>query len=607
MKIIGMAGHVDHGKTTLVKILTGIDCDRLKEEKARGMTTDLGFASFNLPETGEVSIIDVPGHEKYLRNMVSGVWGIDLAMLVVDAHEGWKEETEEHFKIIKLLDVSSIVIVLTKIDMVDNGEQSNRINEIRNHLTSSRYSNSSIISVSAITGEGIDLLKQTLDSALSGIVQNSENDKPYLYVDRVFTVKGEGLVVTGTQKNGIFAVDDKVLMLPQKKTARIRYIETNHRKGLNEASQRSAINLSGINSYDIGRGTLVVRKNFTLNSREILARFEPVDYYKIRNNINVEVAIGSALSAAKLIAVGSFDGVNTPLVRLRFEKEQPCFVGEFFLLLYSGGSGVIGSGKVIHPGFERFNSKSGYKKQNLVSLCKWDDPFMDYLELLREFRIEDLIEITAESEAVIMNHLNRLVADNSLFVVEDVFMTATVYLTVTECLKKISLSNDILMLKKIAGDLKLSEDILRKIITETAESFGLTLYENGEIKRSEINGIQDRESDVLLKKIIDAGNQGVELKSLSREDKSRLTHLVKDNKIKIAGGEFVLSLSEYEFYKKQVFNLFNPDVEKIAISDAKSLTGLSRKNTLALLTEMENEKFLERLGDYRYPGKNFGK
>src|SRR5215467_9961667 len=226
MSCIGTAGHVDHGKSTLVTALTGIDPDRLAEEKARGMTIDLGFAWLHLPSGREVSIVDVPGHESFIKNILAGVGGIDLALLVVAADEGIMPQTEEHLAILDLLRVSRGVVALTKCDLVEQDWLELVREEVAARLASTTLAGAPILSVSAYTGAGLPELVATLERLLDEPTSRQQSGRPRLPIDRVFTIQGFGTVVTGTLLDGPLSVGQEVEILPQALRARIRTLQT---------------------------------------------------------------------------------------------------------------------------------------------------------------------------------------------------------------------------------------------------------------------------------------------------------------------------------------------------------------------------------------------
>jgi selenocysteine-specific elongation factor len=258
MHVLGTAGHVDHGKSTLITRLTGIDPDRLAEEKARGLTIDLGFAWMTLPSGREVGIVDVPGHERFVHNMLAGVGQIDATIFVVAANEGWKPQSEEHLAILDLLGARGGIVALTKVDLVDHPGPV--VDEVRGRLAGTALERAEIVPVSAVTGAGIEALLAQIDRAIDRTPQAPDRGRPRLFVDRSFTIKGAGTVVTGTLTGGRLALDNEVVVLPAGTRARIRSIQT-HKSGRPEAvpTSRVALNLAGLERHQIRRGDAIVR------------------------------------------------------------------------------------------------------------------------------------------------------------------------------------------------------------------------------------------------------------------------------------------------------------------------------------------------------------
>src|SRR5581483_5699147 len=258
MSCIGTAGHVDHGKSTLVKVLTGIDPDRLAEEKERGMTIDLGFAWLTLPGGREVSIVDVPGHESFIKNMLAGVGGIDAALLVVAADEGVMPQTREHLAILDLLGVPRGVVALTKVDLVDEEWLELVREEVQEQLQGTTLADAAIIPVSAYTKRGLLELLAQLDRILDEAHERQNNGRPRLPVDRVFTITGFGTVVTGTLLDGAFTIGQEVEILPQGMVTRIRGLQT-HKQQIGSAypGSRVAMNLASVARTDLTRGNVV--------------------------------------------------------------------------------------------------------------------------------------------------------------------------------------------------------------------------------------------------------------------------------------------------------------------------------------------------------------
>src|SRR5690606_5675701 len=255
MFVIGTAGHVDHGKSSLIQALTGINPDRLREERERGLTIELGFAWLTLPSGREVSIVDVPGHVRFVRHMLAGIGAVDLALLVIAADEGIMPQTREHLEILDLLEVTHGIVALTKCDLVEDDWADLVEEEVREALAATSLAAAPIVRVSSTTGAGLDELRATLDRALEAVPDPSDIGRPRLGVDRVFTMSGFGTVVTGTLLDGRLHVGDTLEAAPGGPAARIRGLQT-HRHVVDEAhpGTRVAVNLAGVATEDLRRG-----------------------------------------------------------------------------------------------------------------------------------------------------------------------------------------------------------------------------------------------------------------------------------------------------------------------------------------------------------------
>ena len=270
MYVIGTAGHVDHGKSTLIEALTGIDPDRLKQEKTRGMTIELGFAWVTLPGGNEVSIVDVPGHERFIKNMLMGASGIDLALLIIAADEGVMPQTREHIDILDILNVKRAVIVVTKRDLVDDDWLELVRADIRETVARTTLEHAPIVPVSATTDNGLEDLIRTIKTSLEGLPQRVDLGRPRLAVDRSFTMAGFGTVVTGTLVDGILRVGQELVILPINKTVRVRGLQS-HLTPVKEAKpgNRIAVNLSGVEHSDINRGFVVTTPDWLTPTNSI--------------------------------------------------------------------------------------------------------------------------------------------------------------------------------------------------------------------------------------------------------------------------------------------------------------------------------------------------
>ena len=359
MHVIATAGHVDHGKTTLIKALTGIDADRLEEEKRRGLTIDLGFAWISLNDGPKVGIVDVPGHERFIKNMLAGMGAIDVVMFVVAANEGWKPQSQEHLDIIDLLGISSGVIVITKTDTVDAETLGRVEDQITDRLRGTTLEGAARCRVSATTGAGIDELRSSLAKALEAAGGAPDVARPRLWIDRVFSMKGSGTVVTGTLLGGSLARDEEVEVLPSGQRARIRSIESHNESHTRIApGNRVALNLVGASLDGLHRGNVIARPGSFSKTARFLARLRllPGVERKTVERGAFKVYIGSAEEDAAIRVLGEYN--DDLLVSLSIEHDLPAVFGDRFVMREAGRRQTIGGGIVIEPRPPDSNTKA---------------------------------------------------------------------------------------------------------------------------------------------------------------------------------------------------------------------------------------------------------
>jgi len=355
LRVIGTAGHVDHGKSALVSALTGINPDRLEEEQRREMTIDLGFAWLTLPSGQRASIVDVPGHEDFIKNMLAGVGGIDLALLVVAADESVMPQTREHLAILDLLQVRSGVVAVTKIDLVDDEEWLALVEaEISDLLADTSLADAPLVRVSARTGEGLDALLQVLDEALAGTRPRPDLGRPRLPIDRVFTVAGFGTVVTGTLSDGTLRVGDEVEIQPHALRSRIRGLQT-HKENIQTAvpGSRVAVNLVGVAVDQLRRGDVltspgVLHPSYLL---DIQLRMLPDAPGPLRHNVSVDFFSGAAEIPARVRLLGARQVPPGEQGWAQLQLSQPTAVlrGDRFILRRLSPGMTIGGGVVLDP------------------------------------------------------------------------------------------------------------------------------------------------------------------------------------------------------------------------------------------------------------------
>lgn len=344
MPLIGTAGHVDHGKSTLIRRLTGRDPDRWDEEKRRGLTIDLGFAWTTLDDGSEVSFVDVPGHERYLKNMLAGIEAINVSLFVVAADEGWMPQSEEHLAVLDLLDVKSGVVALTKTDLVDDDLVELASLEIGEKLIGTTLMDSPIVPVSAKTGEGLDDLRRTL-TALIASIETPDRDRPRLWVDRSFSVSGAGTVVTGTLLDGGFSVDDPAIVYPGGPRGRIRGIQSHeHELEHVEPGRRVALNLGAIDAADVRRGDMIGKPDHWEDSSRVAVRIRAARYAdELDQRGAFQVHLGSAVEQIEIV------GLDDDIAVLKLGRPMPMAVGDRFILRDTGRRLVVAGGRILDP------------------------------------------------------------------------------------------------------------------------------------------------------------------------------------------------------------------------------------------------------------------
>ena len=352
--VIGTAGHVDHGKSALIQALTGTDPDRLAEEKARGLTIDLGFAWTTLPSGREVGFVDVPGHERFVHNMLAGVGGVDCALFVVDASEGWRPQSAEHLAILDLLGIPAGVVALTKVDLVDVAALDRVAAEVGGRLKGTTLAGAAMVPSAAPSGRGVQALAAALDAALDRLPDPPDRGRPRLPVDRVFTMRGSGTVVTGTLSGGSLRADGEVELLPAGRRARVRGLQS-HGRPLAEATpaRRLAVNLAGVATGQVVRGDVLVRPGqwaatATADCRLRCLAGAPAP---LRGRGAYLVYAGAAETAARLqpLDAGEVRPGTDALVRLHLERPLVLDVFEPVVLRDSGRDETVGGGLVLDP------------------------------------------------------------------------------------------------------------------------------------------------------------------------------------------------------------------------------------------------------------------
>jgi selenocysteine-specific elongation factor len=351
--ILGTAGHIDHGKTTLIKALSGIDTDRLKEEKERGITIELGFAHLQLPSGQVLGIIDVPGHEKFVKNMVAGATGVDIVALVIAADEGVMPQTREHLEICQLLRVKKGIIVLTKIDMVDQEWLDLVRDDVSAYMSGTFLADAPIMEVSAVTGQGLQELIALLDTMVKEVPEREAGNFFRLPIDRVFIMKGFGTVVTGTSISGSIKIGDDVTIYPRGLESRIRGIQV-HNKEVKEVSAglRTAINLQGLEKEELERGNVIATRDSLRSTRIIDVVFHLLASAprKVKNRSVVRFHTGTAEIIATIILLDreELNPGQTCFAEIRLEAPTAVMSHDRYVLRSYSPIRTIGGGEILN-------------------------------------------------------------------------------------------------------------------------------------------------------------------------------------------------------------------------------------------------------------------
>lgn len=365
--IIGTAGHIDHGKTTLIKALTGISTDTTQEERERGMSINLGFAYFDLPSGRRVGIIDVPGHERFIKNMLAGAQGINLILLVIDANEGVMPQTREHVSILNLLGIEDFIVVLSKADTVEDELLDLMEEDIRDQFQGTPIETATIVRVDSISGRGLPELVNNIDRLAERVKPMNITAEPRLNIDRIFTVKGFGTVITGTLLEGTIRLDQDLVVYPRELPVKVRNIQVHEKNvDLAQAGQRVALNLAGVKVTDLERGDILttagnLTKSFIADARiKVLADYrQPLKLWD-----RVRVYLGTDEIMARVVPLGTEEIRNGEegFIQLRMEKEIAAKPGDRLILRAYSPMVTLGGGQILDPS----TGKHGRFDENII-------------------------------------------------------------------------------------------------------------------------------------------------------------------------------------------------------------------------------------------------
>ena len=614
MFVIGTAGHVDHGKSTLIHALTGIDPDRLREEKTRGMTIELGFAWLELPSGIEISIVDVPGHERFIKNMLMGAGGVDVALLIVAADEGVMPQTREHVAILDLLGIDSGIVVMTKKDLVDQDWLDLITFDVQESLEETSLADAEVIAVSAENGEGLDELRDALDKLISDLPKHENTGNPRLAVDRSFTITGFGAVVTGTLADGTLKTGQDVEVLPSGLKARIRSLQV-HEESLDQVGSgtRLAVNLSGIDHTDIQHGDLVTSTGWLEPSTAFDATFRviPEAPRPVRHNHKVILFTGTREVPATIrvlegneIAPGS-----TGWVQLRTQDRIPVVQGDLFVVRDT--ENTLGGGQVLEPNAPRRkrNDADTISLLETIASGSSEDVAFNALTGIEPATSLQLASATGTSIVEIETAVDTLESEGRvkrLGTDHDYVITTSGWQriadTASSTLEQFHSSYPLrqgMPLQDFRGQLKLKiapfggvlhSMIADGLVSTNGASISIPTHEPS------LSATAEAEAKEYLSLI------SVDRYSPSTEcpiNIELLQFLSERGDVIRISGDIVYSADAYAEMETNILEA-GSDGKEITITDVRELFGTSRKYTLAVLEHMDSRGLTHRTGDSRF-------
>lgn len=616
--ILGTAGHIDHGKSALVKALTGIDPDRLKEEKERGITIDLGFADITFPDGLTVGIVDVPGHERLVRNMLAGAGGIDLVLFVIAADEGIMPQSREHLSICNLLKIKSGLIAVTKADLVEKEWLDLIVGEVRNFIKNTFIENADIIPVSSKTGFNIELLKEKIREAALRVKQKSAKGLFRLPIDRVFTLKGFGTIVTGTAISGGISIDEPVEILPANIKSRVRGLQS-HGRPIEKAyaGQRVAINLQGVEKEKLRRGdSVVVPKRFTptkaLDAKVELLSGAPS--LKSKGLVHFHLNTSEVIARVILYEKDELNPGESCYCQFRLQHPVISMSGDRYIIRRFSPVITIGGGEVLDPSPLRKKRKEGIEDLVVFEKGNLDEKISMKVQQSGIYGISPIaLEgwINADIPEI-KDSMRRLKGKELLFEIEDILIHKTAFDTLKERLYQVL--NDFHMRNPLKPGMT-KEELRAYLKVDTKLFEGLiTLLEDIVIDREIIRlksfSVALSQADETLKRTIlelleKAGFQPPTKEELSQSLKLDQKHLSDILKLMTNDGSLVrINDSMYItafFYKKMIDSLrdfFNKKTG-MTVAEFRDILGTTRKYALPFLEYLDSNKITLRVGDIR--------
>ena len=610
MFVLGTAGHVDHGKSALVQALTGIDPDRLAEEKERGMTIDLGFAWLKLPGGREIGIVDVPGHERFVRNMLAGAGGIDIAMLVIAANEGPMPQTREHLAILNLLGISRGVVALTKKDLVDSEWLDLVRMEVEELLKPTTLAGAPIVAVSAVTREGIPELLSVIDRLLTSTEPRRDKGRPRLPIDRVFSIAGAGTVVTGTLIDGSLTVGQEVELVPSGVKSRLRGLQTHRtQETIATPGSRVAANLTGVTTAQVQRGEVLTRPGWLEPTRLVSARLHLLaeTRHPLKHNAERQVYILAAEATVQIRLLDAEElkpGVSA-WVQLMLDRPVPVVDGDHFIIRTTtetqGGGLIVDSHARRLPRFkpdviESLRVREKGSPEDMVLAALESKRFLEPPELAAQVVLpaEEVTRLTVDLAA------RGLV----LRFGQSLLVAGTTWQGITQEARKVTQeyhgkfpTRTGMPRVELGNRLKLGKHaplVLERLAAEKA------LVEEGMVMRLpeftvKLTATQQSKVDVFLKSLADTPYAPP---SELIPEPDLLNLLIEQKKVVKLSDTVVLSTQAYGEMLARVL-AYLKDKGRITLAEVRDIFGTSRKYAQAFLEYLDGEKITRRVGDER--------
>ena len=627
--IVGTAGHIDHGKTSLVKALTGIDADRLEEEKRRGITIDLGFANLELaPPNGDIlkiGFIDVPGHERFVRNMLAGVGGIDLVLFVIAADESIKPQTREHFDICRLLNIQRGIVVLTKSDTVDRETLEVVRLEVEDFVRESFLdpSRTPIIPVSSLTGAGLEDLKRELSRLAVEVPGKSSDALLRLPIDRVFTMKGFGTVITGTLISGMVRKEQELEVQPTQMKARVRGVQV-HGAATEQAtaSQRTALNLTGVSTEQLARGMTLIQPDTMRSTRRLDVHLELLpDAKKLRNHARVHLHAYSSETVAEVVLLdgAQIEPGKSAFAQLRSADPILVVPGDHFIVRQFSPVTTIGGGVVLDAFPQKRTSRMSEETAAFLRALAGGSPQQVLLVRVLRQRTAGLSLIDAVAETGwtvprIKREAEALVPGRLIWAGDRLLATewsGKAEQELLQILQEFHKTNPLvagISKEELRGKVDVNPTIFDHLLSVLVKTGRLEI--SGEQVRAPGRGVVMTDEEAKAKRIIEEAFASAGLKVPAMKevlaglkiDAARsqkiITLLLRDRVLVKLADDLVFHRDALEGLRKSVVDQKKAS-PRIDVARFKDLTGVSRKYAIPLLEYLDRERVTRRVGDER--------